>query len=300
MKDLSTTISNYYMNKYKADSMNRFETKSFDLRKLIGGYYKGQLITVGGDSSAGKTSALLNVFLNQNKAQFISISEGLGQVINRVTANLFQIEHKRLAHGVLVEEELLELTKSSIDGLEGLQIIHLKKDVLQHIREVYNVSGIEFFIIDQIDEMDDVYLLDEFSKALKRLAQELGICIIVSASLDYEVSQRPSKEPMIEDLDHHLKIHSDIVALLYRPEVYDVSCFESGYPSKGICEVFIAKNKNGALGKIQFKFNGDYQSFSSFTTLDKIQYKLGHKNQSEIELVKLIEDFGLEDNDTII
>ena len=87
-----------------------------------------------------------------------------------------------------------------------------------------------------------------YSRGLKALAKELDVPVIALAQLSRRTEQRGSeKEPQLSDLRESGAIEqdADLVIFLSRPEYYDKDT-----PDKNVCEVIIAKQRNGPDGAL--------------------------------------------------
>lgn len=106
---------------------------------------------------------------------------------------------------------------------------------------------------------DLVNELGEASKALKVLANELNICIIMLAQVNREISKRPNKRPLKSDIRDSGKVENDMDAVIavYRDEYYDENSKD-----KGIAEVIVRKSRDGELGTAHVRSELHYSRFS--------------------------------------
>lgn len=93
--------------------------------------------------------------------------------------------------------------------------------------------------------------LAAISKGLKRMAKQLGVCVVALAQLSRKCEERADKRPMLSDLRESgaLEQDADLVAFLYRDEMYNPNTQE-----KGVSEVLIAKQRNGPTGTVKVAF----------------------------------------------
>ena len=113
------------------------------------------------------------------------------------------------------------------------------------------------------DERNAVIELGKITKALKRLALELNIPIIVLSQLNRDLESRQNKRPILSDLRSSGAIEqdSDIVMFIYRDDYYNPDSKDSR-----IAEMIFAKHRNGPTGTVKEFFEGEY---SRFTSLEK-------------------------------
>ena len=105
--------------------------------------------------------------------------------------------------------------------------------------------------------MASVQRIAEVSSALKQLAQELEIPIIVCSQLTRALEQRADKRPTLRDLRQTCSIEQDLdgVIFIYRDSYYNDGGDEA--------ELILAKNKNGETGTAYVKFNSDRLVFEN-------------------------------------
>lgn len=158
------------------------------------------------------------------------------------------------------------------------QITHRSKKIMAD----HNISMILVDYIQLAGEDKTVHSnnreqdISAISRGLKALAKELKIPIIALSQLNREVEKRGSKMiPKLADLRESGAIEqdADIVIFLYRPRYY----FDMGHEnmrtikvndieidSEGYAQLIIAKNRNGATGRIHAKFINHLTKFEDW------------------------------------
>lgn len=120
-------------------------------------------------------------------------------------------------------------------------------------------SGHYLAIVDHIGlvetdnpKQDARQSLEEVSRRLKLLTQNLKISIIALSQLNRGVESRESNEPQLRDLRETGAIEQDanIVGFLWRP---------SEDPTDKNLNLSIKKNRDGELGKLEFYFQKNIQ-----------------------------------------
>ena len=95
-------------------------------------------------------------------------------------------------------------------------------------------------------------------RALKSLALELDLVIVVLAQLPGHRSTRPDPRPVLDDLGGlgAVKQNADVVLMLYREEMY-----RPGQGVEGATELIVSKNRNGPTGMIDLYFYPQWLRF---------------------------------------
>ena len=103
----------------------------------------------------------------------------------------------------------------------------------------------------------------KISRRLKTLARELEVPVIALSQLNRAVETREDRRPRMADLRESGAIEqdADLVLLLHRPEYYDPN------DQPGLAELIIAKNRNGATGKIKLAFLKTFFRFENLATV---------------------------------
>lgn len=108
------------------------------------------------------------------------------------------------------------------------------------------------------------------SRQCKILSKELESPVVLLSQLSRATETRADKRPMLSDLRESGAIEqdADVVAFLYRADYYDipdVTLYDGGtVSSKGIGEIIIAKQRDGATGDVAFRHNESMTQISSF------------------------------------
>jgi replicative DNA helicase len=88
-------------------------------------------------------------------------------------------------------------------------------------------------------------------RALKALAMEWDLALLVTAQLPGHRIDRPDPRPTLDDLGAFggIKQNADVVLMIYREEMY-----RPGQGVEGATELIVAKNRNGPTGFVDLYF----------------------------------------------
>ena len=105
--------------------------------------------------------------------------------------------------------------------------------------------------------IDDIELIQNYNNTvwleLCKMAKELDIPIIVTARID--IIERKDNKPYLADLSNSILCYSKQILLMYRNDLYNKD------RKTNIVEVTIAKNANGATGKVKLRYKFDIRKF---------------------------------------
>ncbi len=150
-----------------------------------------------------------------------------------------------------------------IDDTGGLTM----QDIAARARAQKKLGGLSMVIVDYLQimgyagrAMGRVEQLGEISRAMKALAKELDVVFVVLSQLNRDVEKRMDKRPLMSDLRESGAIEqdADIIIMMYRDEYYNP---DSEF--RGMAEALVRKNRNGRLGVVGLRFEGDKVRFGN-------------------------------------
>lgn len=110
--------------------------------------------------------------------------------------------------------------------------------------------------------------IGEVTGAIKGLAKEHELTVLLLSQLSRGVEARPNKRPVLSDLRDSGAIEQDAdsVVFAYRDEVYDPKS-----RMQGVAEIIVAKQRNGSPSRALARFEGAYTMFSEIEPSERAQ-----------------------------
>ena len=264
----------------RKEKMTGTATGYTDLDKLLAGLQPASLTIVGARPSMGKTSFALGMLthigaIDNKPALMFSLEMSHLELTQRLLASEARVDSKRMQTGQLSESDwkkvssaLTRLSDSPIyiDDNPHLTIMDIRARA-RRLKKQHGELGI--VIIDYLQLMSSRSNAEnrqvevaEMSRGLKILARELNAPVVALSQLSRGLEARQDKRPMLSDLRESgsLEQDADVVAFLYREEVYDS---EAPPDRRGMAEVIISKHRNGPVGTVELAWLGQYARFDN-------------------------------------
>ena len=244
-----------------------------DLDNILAGLQKSDLIILAARPSLGKSALALNFAANIAIHQKIpvgmfSLEMSRDQVVDRLISSLSGVDLWRLRTGRLsaegddndfarIQQALGILSEAPlyIDDAASPTVLQMKA----MCRRLQAENGMGLVIIDYLQLMEPlnpyanpVQQVSENSRALKALARELNIPVLVVSQLSRAVEQRSPQIPRLSDLRQSGTIEQDgdVVLFIYREDRYRPESSR-----KGIADIIISKHRNGPVGRVELYFD---------------------------------------------
>ncbi len=252
-----------------------------DLDKLLSGLQKSDLVVLAARPSMGKSTLAVNIA--QNIAYNEKITVGIfslemskDQIVDRLISSISGVDLWKIRTGKLSSEgdenDFVRIQRALgvlselpiyIDDVGSPSVLQMKA----LSRRLQAEKGLGLLVIDYLQLMEPlnrmaspVQQVSENSRALKGLARELNIPVLVISQLSRAVEQRVPSIPKLSDLRESGAIEqdADVVMFIYREDRY-----RENSEKKGIAEIIVAKHRNGPVGKIETFFDDQTVSFKN-------------------------------------
>lgn len=172
-------------------------------------------------------------------------------------ADITQADTPRLLAGT----QSLSRCHIVIDDTASLSLAALKS----RIRRIANERNVGCILVDYLGLIDTgagdsnmAYAIGRISRALKVLAKEMDVPVLLLVQLSRKVEEREDHHPQLADLRDSGSIEqdADVVMMIYREEVYRPEA-----NNHGRAEILLRKVRQGETGTVPCTFSGEFQRF---------------------------------------
>jgi replicative DNA helicase len=263
--------------------MRGIPTGFTEIDKLLGGLQKSDLIILAARPSMGKTSLALDIARNvavmsNQPVGLFSLEMSKDQLADRLLAGLANINLWNFRNGRLTQDDYSRIQHAMgslsesplyIDDAGSVNILQIRAMA----RRLQANHGLSLIVIDYLQLMEPmnrfaspVQQVTENSRALKMLAKELNVPVLVLSQLSRAVEARVPQIPRLADLRESGAIEqdADVVMMIYREDKYNENSL-----SKNIAKILVEKHRNGPTGGLDLYFD---ENRASFRNLDKNDY----------------------------
>jgi replicative DNA helicase len=246
-----------------------------ELDEITNGLQGGQMITVAGRPGSGKSTLALDfarasAVKNAKPTVIFSLEMGRTEIMMRLFSAEASVPLARIRSGHVDDQDWVKLAQRSgelaeaplfIDDSPNLTMMEIRAKA----RRLSQRNDLQMVVIDYLQLMTSGKRVEsrqqevsEFSRAVKLLAKELEVPVVVLSQLNRGSEQRTDKRPMLSDLRESGSIEqdSDLVILVHRDDMY-----EKESPRAGEADLIIAKHRNGRTGTVVASFQGHYSRF---------------------------------------
>ncbi len=248
------------------------------LDEITGGLFPGQLTTIAARQGLGKSSLALSIAMNvainneiKRKVGIFTLEMSSTEYVNRMISALSGIDSLRLKKGIIYKDERskYEEAVNKIKDSGNIVIDDTSNITMSMIRNKLRKMkewGIEVAVIDQMGLIADRFpneqehvRVDRLSYLLKNLAREFDISIINIQQMNRSIEsiQRVKfKEPQTSDLAQAGESSPDLIIMITH-EMQNKIILRS--------KLWIVKNRNGAMGSVDVKFDAKRTLFRDLT-----------------------------------
>jgi replicative DNA helicase len=254
---------------------DRIPTGVIDLDALLsGGWAPGQLVIIAARPAMGKTTiaagfARAAAITNKIPSAIWSLEMDRTELATSILCGEVKIALHHVKQGV-VEDAIIARAVAKLPEMANAPLKiddnpYLTLPALRAaVRHLVRTFGLRLIFIDYLQLMqappaeNRQVAVSMISRALKVMAKEFGVTIVVLAQLNRGSEQRTDKVPVPSDLRESGSIEqdADIVILLHRPDVYDRES-----PRAGEADLIVGKHRGGPMATVTVAFQGHFARF---------------------------------------
>lgn len=250
------------------DSMG-LSTGFTQLDNMIRGLHRKELVIIGGRSSIGKSSLMVDIALNVNcPVAIFSLEMSYKTLVERMVSNITATNHHFMKLGHIPVPPIDKLLMKDITILDNPYITPvLFKNQVKELKEQFNI-GCVFLDYLQLIRPDFsggnlTQDLDYICQNIKAVGKEYDVAVVMLSQLNREVERRENHQPRLSDIRSSGGIEqtADVVILLHRPDYYMINEIDVESDDGGEAYLIVAKSRNTPVGKISVVWLSEQMSF---------------------------------------
>lgn len=260
------------------------------LDALTGGWRGGQLVVLAGRPGTGKSATMLH-FARAAAASGVpvcifSLEMPAGQLAGRMLVGSSGVSSEAFRTGNVDASgwTKIETAGASLSAMP----VYLNDranitlgTIRSQCKAMHRKGKCGLVIIDYLQLLDTASRntnttrereIAAASRSAKLLAKELDVPVILLSQLSRKVEERADKTPLLSDLRESGAIEqdADMVLFLDRPVMYGAQTIDTNryglISSEGVGVLHIAKNREGATGRIYFWHNESLTRITDYET----------------------------------
>ena len=239
-------------------------TGFYKLDDALGDLEGGDITIIAARPSVGKSALTAQIAENLCKkgkrVGFFNLEMRKSQVYERLVSRMAKLSMNRIRRAKAFlggEKEAFdkgneELMKFDLVLSTGSKSVRDIKSNCRHMK--YDVIIIDYLQLIKADKSfsSRASEVGDVSRAIKGMAMELGVHVILLSQLSRAVEQRDEKEPQLSDLRESGDIEQDASNVIF---IWNLS------DDKRCKGMSVAKNRQGELTKIGLEFDGEHMEF---------------------------------------
>jgi replicative DNA helicase len=234
-----------------------------DLDAMTRGFQGGDLIII---AALQPDQGAVGVFsLEMSKESlFLRLLTSEAQIDSHrlMSGAIGQKDYSRISHAL----ETLSAMRLYIDDTASIGVMEMRA---KSRRLQADQHGLSLLVVDYIQLMSGrgrfenrTLELASISRALKGLAKELNVPVVVLSQLSRAPEARSDHRPQLSDLRESgaLEQDADVVLMIYREDAYNR---DPNHPDAGTAELIVAKQRNGPTGVVRLAFLREQTRFAN-------------------------------------
>jgi replicative DNA helicase len=262
----------------KRGKCNGLATGFCDIDNLTQGFSGGEMIVIAARPSHGKTSLSMNIAENVafwgTPVAIFSLEMSRKNLMERMLVARAGIDSQLAKAGGLSADDNANIDHAAQSISDTVILISEASSVTPNAiaykcKQYVQKYNIGLVIIDYLQLVrypgitSKVQEVTEVSRCIKLLAMEIDLPIIVMSQLNRSIESRDDKTPRLSDLRESGAIEQDADTCIFLHREDQDNIGRQDYVQTNICDVVIAKQRNGPTGKIKLVWDGNRTQFKN-------------------------------------
>ena len=272
-KSLPQIVEENKDNYFRESSKQKIELEFATMNDMTGGFEQGDMIVIGARPAVGKSAFATQITSHiadlGKRIAYFNLEMTEKQIYERFLSSASGIGLQRIRRAIAFtgdEKERFDKANDILSAKDKI-IVTTGSQTVTSIRNEIKKHEYDLVIIDylQLVKPEGRYKGNRFaevgdiSHSIKAIATDFNIPVIVLSQLNRASAGREDKEPTMSELRESGDIEQDasVIILLWNMD-------EEGI-TKG-CK--IEKNRQGKIGRVTMRFNGDLMRFEEISDAD--------------------------------
>ncbi|MEU8713593.1 replicative DNA helicase [Streptomyces sp. NPDC048663] len=248
-----------------------------DFDGLTHGLHPGQMVIIAGRPALGKSTVAVDMvrqaaIRDGRPCAFFSLEMSRRELQHRILSAEARVALHHIRCGSMTDGDWLRFAQAmprikaaplTIDATPNQTVTQIKA----RCRRLKQRGGLDLVVIDYLQLLSSGTArrtetrqqeVSDMSRAIKLMAKELEVPVVVLAQLNRGPEQRTDKKPQVSDLRESgsLEQDADLVILLHREDAY-----EKDTPRAGEADLIVGKHRNGPTATITVAAQLHYSRF---------------------------------------
>lgn len=235
---------------------------------------RSNTVVIGGRPGNGKTDFAINLagrLSGRYKVYYLTLEETRKKLMYRMLSKICRIDANRMRDKNLNDDEI-EYLKNATLSLRGHQNLIFDEDtnltvegvrakLLRHKSDVAFIDHIGL-LAPSDPRQKEVERLSEITRQLKVMAKQMGIVIVELCQINREGARNGGRFASLVDLRGSGSIEQDANVVLFVQNIPADAAELHGADSYRDTGILIAKNRDGALGLLEMRWQPQYHDWA--------------------------------------
>lgn len=270
-RDFDETLDDALAELARPDTSLKTGWKELDQYGLL---ERSNAVVIGGRPGNGKTDFAINLagrLSGRYKVYYLTLEETRKKLMYRMLSKICRIDANRMRDKRLNDDEIEYLKNATLslrghqnlifDDAADLTVEGVRAKLLRHKPDVAFVDHIGLLAPGD-PRQKEVERLSEITRQLKVMAKQMGIVIVELCQINREGARNGGRFASLVDLRGSGSIEQDANVVLFVQNIPADAAELHGADSYRDTGVLIAKNRDGALGLLEMRWQPQYHDWA--------------------------------------